>query len=371
MEADDNIHIVRFTYTGEEEIPDEATHIFIAVRVVPARAFADHPNIVEVICGEDVEKIEEGVFSGCPSLRLVIMPGVKEVEMLAFASCVSLTNIECGKLGIIGEWAFHNCTSLSSVDLPSIKIIGGSAFCICWNLTNAKFGKDLESIGAGAFYLCGSLQRITLPLKDGMITHDGIFSGCKQLNHVDLVEGAVLSETIAALLLKDWKNNMNANIDAINRILGTTPAGAALSDAGGKAREIREWIRSVLGKIVCYKAQHCRYVDVAAATLQSSLPNDIVIRNILPFLELPPYAFEGEDFYLLENEDDPSPAPTLEPALRQDQDSVVNVEIEEQVNHYFFGSPVALSLVIVVVSILMGLSLIWLEAKASTEQNEL
>ena len=377
MEADGNNNIVRFTYTGEEEIPDEATHIFITARVVPAEAFRRHPNIVQVRCGEGVEKIEQNAFHGCPRLRRVIMPGVRELERDAFRDCTALSCIECGKLEIIGDSAFLVCESLSIIDLPSIKIIEEFAFGGCKNLMNVKFGKELESIRENVFFLCPSLERITLPLKDGMIAFDDVFQGCIKLNLVDLVEGAVLNDTVAALLMEEWKNDMSNEIENISKILPNTPAGD-LSDAGLKTRAIRSWITSVLDKIVHYKSEHRRYVNEAAATLQSSLPNDIVIKNILPFLvlELPPYTFEGE--VLLEDEDEPPPAATHEHALPQNQDSVVNLEVEEeQVNHHFFDlSSVALSLVIVIVSILMGAIIyetisIWLEAKALTDADEL
>ena len=67
------------------------------------------------------------------------------------------------------------------------------------------------------------------------------------------------------------------------------------SVAGGKAREIRMWITLVLRKIVHYKAEHRRYLNEAAAILQPALPNDILLKSILPFLELPSYTFQGED----------------------------------------------------------------------------
>ena len=343
MEADDNIHIVRFTYTGEEAIPDEATHVVITVRVVLAEAFADHPNIVEVICGEDVEKIEQKAFYECSSLRRVIMPNVKEVEESAFAGCLVLTDVECGKLGIIGGFGFGCCFSLSSIDLPSIKIIDMYAFQRCRNLTNVKFGKDLESIRGGAFEGgCHSLERITLPLKDGMITAPNIFRACEKLNHIDLVEGDVheFHEFIAALLMEEWKNDMNEEIENINQILPNTPAGdrRRWDDPGGKTRAIRRWIRSVLRKVVHYKSEHRRYLNIAAATLQPALPDDIVLENVLPFLELPSHTFEGG--HLLEDEDEPPAAHEL--------------NMEEQVNRHFFGSSVALSLVFVIVPILMG-----------------
>ena len=92
-------NFIRYVYRGEEGeiIPREATHIIVEARVVLARAFREHRNIVEVICHEGVEKIEDMAFYGCPNLRRVVMPGVKVVEMLTFFKCDALTDVECGK----------------------------------------------------------------------------------------------------------------------------------------------------------------------------------------------------------------------------------------------------------------------------------
>ena len=38
--------IVRFTYTGQENIPDDITHVIVRARVILAGAFYEHPNIV-------------------------------------------------------------------------------------------------------------------------------------------------------------------------------------------------------------------------------------------------------------------------------------------------------------------------------------
>ena len=117
---------------------------------------------------------------------------------------------------------------------------------------------------------------------------------CAKLKHVDLIGGVY--ETVAALLMEEWKNDMNEEIENISQILPDTPAGTIrYDDNGGKAQAIRTWIRSVLHKIVCYKAKHRRYLNVATAALQPALPNDIVLKNVLPFLELPSYTFEGDD----------------------------------------------------------------------------
>ena len=227
------------------------------------------------------------------------MPGVKVVAQYAFYFCKALTHIECGKLEIIGKWAFSGCKSLRSVNMPSIKIVGGGAFCGCTDLTSVNFGKELESIR-------DSLERISLPLKDGMITDDNIFRRCAKLNHVDLIGG--VHETIGALLMEGWKSDMNEEIDVISRILPNAPAGGNRNDPGGKAREIRTWMKSVLHKYTHYTAKHRRYLSVAAATLQLALPNDVVLKNVLPFLQLPSDKCEADDD---DSEDDNIPLAAL------------------------------------------------------------
>eukprot|EP00984_Skeletonema_dohrnii_P014609 scaffold6153_cov71-Skeletonema_dohrnii-CCMP3373.AAC.1 len=258
------------------------------------RHFMENQKLEEVDCHDRVKEVKEHAFSNCPSLRKVIMPGVEVVEGWAFTNCKALADFECGKLERIRHHAFDGCESLRSINLPSAKVVEGCTFMDCKALKEVKFGKELESIRRGAFLYCRSLEQITIPLKDGMFTYDSIFQGCKKLKHVDLVEGVVLRDTIAALLLEEWKNEMKEKIDSINQILPTTPAGG-FDDAGGKAQAVRMWIRSVLDNIVRYKAQHHSLLNEAATALQLDLPNDIVNKNILPFLELPSYTFEGED----------------------------------------------------------------------------
>ena len=80
---------------------------------------------------------------------------------------------------------------------------------------------------------------------------------------------------------------MNEEIDAIKKILP--------KEAGkGKTSVIRGWIRSVLGKIINYKAEHRRLLNKAVINLPIILPQDVVMNNVLPFLELPSHKFEVE-----------------------------------------------------------------------------
>ena len=294
MAAEGGGNIIRFTYTGAEGevIPDEATHIIVEARKVRTRAFEAHPNIVEVICHEDVKKIEEAAFTSCYNLRKVIMRGVKFVEEDAFCDCYGLKHVECDNLEIIKEYAFSWCKSLRNINLPSTRIVEERSFTDCTALVDVEFSDKLERIEECAFDYCRSLERIVIPLKDGLITADSIFRECDNFHQVDVIKGEV-HETIAAL--EEWKDDMDNEIDSINQILPNASAGYYTE--GEKAKAIRKWIKSVLRKIIRYQAQHRYLLDEdVATTLELVLPRDIVMNNALPFLELPPYTFEVESY---------------------------------------------------------------------------
>ena len=290
--AEGGYNIVRFTYTGAEgeRIPDEATHITVgnSCTFVRANSFSGHRNIVELVCHLYVKTIERHAFNNCPSLRRVIMPGVKIVETGAFFCCTALTDVECGMLKAVAHEAFRQCEALSSINLPSVREVD-DAFDGCRALTDVKFSRQLVRIESGAFNNCQSLERITFPLKDDIITNDGyfLFQVCAQLRHVDLAERAELQETFAGLhYFEDWRNDMNEEIDSINQILPNTPSGewdeeVEAWSGGRKALVIRGWIRSVLDKISHYKASK----EVVTA-LQPLVPPDIAKNHVLPFLQL-------------------------------------------------------------------------------------
>jgi hypothetical protein len=124
-----------------------------------------------------------------------------------------------------------------------------------------------------------------------LIARDDIFKSCNNLHQVDLIEG--VHETIAALHLEEWRNDMRGKIDSISQILPNTRAGTNDSgDDGEKSQAIRRWIRSVLGKLAHYQVEHDRLLNEGAATLQLIFPQDIAMYNVLPLLALPSDAFE-------------------------------------------------------------------------------
>ena len=138
-------------------------------------------------------------FFSCSSLERAIIPSVEMLGLNTFIGCSSLEYVECNRLQQAGSFAFGLCKSLRSIDLPSAKIINTGAFFCCGKLTSVKFGKQLEIITDLSFVDCLSLERITIPLKIGLIATDDVFTGFKNLKSVDLLEAEALNATMDAL----------------------------------------------------------------------------------------------------------------------------------------------------------------------------
>ena len=163
----------------------------------------------------------------CPRLKRLILPGVEFMGEMACDGCSALTYLECPKLEQIGSHAFSDCDSLISIDLPSAKVIEWYAFDDCDAIKKANFGKSLETVEKRALLFA---QVITIPLKNDLFEEEEeeehtIFHGCVNLKIVDLVEADVLHETIAALHLEVWRDDMAAKIGSINQILPNTFSG--------------------------------------------------------------------------------------------------------------------------------------------------
>ena len=141
------------------------------------------------------------------------MNGVIEVEEGAFYLCTALSELEFDKLEIIGHFAFVDCNSLSSINLPSIRRVGRVAFQCCGALTDVVFGPDLERIEEYAFLDCTALTRIVIPLKDNLIIANTIFSYCKNLSRVDILDEGGIHETISSLHMEPWRNEMKQEFD--------------------------------------------------------------------------------------------------------------------------------------------------------------
>jgi hypothetical protein len=312
LPPDNNI----FVYTGEHEVPADVTHVIIdrSVKTIPERAFQNRRKLVSVEMHDGVGKIEGQAFYWCTSLRGIKLLGVVVVEVGAFTYCTALTVVEFGeKLETIRDGAFSGCYALQNIKTPTVKTIGLWAFNDCKHLTDMEL-PGVERIGPYAFLRCRSLRRLAIPLKDNLFSPNNYqrftqFDECENLTTVDLAGGT--HKTIASLLLESWRGEMLQGIDRINQDLQNTPANE-------KMEAIRSWIRSVISRMECYKAEHYALlkedmtqlelalwkakldeknddsieerarIDTAVARNERRITSgaSIVMRNVLPFLQL-------------------------------------------------------------------------------------
>ena len=144
-------------------------------------------NIEQVIIGEEVEVITNGLAEGSQIEEITIPNSVTTIGNSAFAGCTGLT----GELTIpnsvttIGNSAFAGCTGLTGeLIIPnSVTAIGGSAFAGCTGLTGAlTIPNSVTALGGSAFAGCTGLTgALTIP---NSVTTIGVstFSGCTGLN---------------------------------------------------------------------------------------------------------------------------------------------------------------------------------------------
>jgi hypothetical protein len=183
-------------------------------------------------------------------------------------------------------------------------------------LTDLELPEGLETVGEGAFDVC-PVRRITMPLIYDMIGA-GVFFNCSNLTTVTIVGG--IHKTIASLHMESWRNETREEINRINEVLSNTPSG-------GKTAVIRQWITSVMGRIEHYKTEHKALLKEATTLLELALWKanfdgneggileregvratrsqckrarkeicvtsgaSIVLKNVLPFLQLEKFVF--------------------------------------------------------------------------------
>ncbi len=149
------------------------------------------------IIGGDV--IGEYLLADCSAITCVVIDdSAGEIGDRAFANLSNLQEVVFGEksqLGFIGNYAFYGCGKLESITLPvGLKTIGEGAFEYCTRLKSIEVPIHVASIGYGAFRDCWNLTSITLPfVGDGNTkTHFGYIFGAtdyKQNNDALLSTG--------------------------------------------------------------------------------------------------------------------------------------------------------------------------------------
>lgn len=112
-----------------------------------------------------LKTIGDSAFSSCTRLESIRLPqsdvslGKQSFEM------TGLKELHIpGEITHISAGAFRQCKSLASVTLEDgVAVIGDSAFSGCISLSSVAFPETLLSVGDSAFGLCSSLESVRLP----------------------------------------------------------------------------------------------------------------------------------------------------------------------------------------------------------------
>ena len=126
-------------------------------------AFRENTEIKNVIIGDNITKINAGVFDVCSNLESVHFgDNVTEIDYFAFGDCKSLKSVELSKnLTIIGDKAFQYCENLEKVILyENVTTLKYQSFYDCFNLKSINIPKKVTFIGEGVFRNCNSLADV-------------------------------------------------------------------------------------------------------------------------------------------------------------------------------------------------------------------
>ena len=144
------------------------------------KAFSDNMNITAVTVPDTVTSISDSAFYGCVRMATVTLPDTMSViGNDAFYFCQSLTAVTLpSNLISIGENAFRGCTSLKDVTLPEkLESIGTRAFSGCQKISKLPIPAGVKTIGAYAFENCSIT--VFIGGKNLESIGEGAYSGCK------------------------------------------------------------------------------------------------------------------------------------------------------------------------------------------------
>lgn len=120
-------------------------------------------NLRDVSLPDGIKKIGDKAFSGCESLSVLPLPNsVEEIGSYAFSeSGISIINLE--NVNKLNEGAFANCLSLKLIDILGLTEVPERCFHGCRNLTEINWGTNITFIGVLAFSDCMLTKDLKIP----------------------------------------------------------------------------------------------------------------------------------------------------------------------------------------------------------------
>ena len=221
---------------------------------------------------DKLEIIGYSAFIGCKSLRSINMPSVRRFGGYAFQNCYALTDVVFGeKMERIEEGVFHGCTALRKISIP-LKcglIIGNYAFKFCSNLSRVDtldegIHKTISSLHMETWRneMENEIDRInqTLPnipsIEKTRAIRQWITRVLSRMDHYKTEHKLLVKEALALLELALWKAKL-------------------LNEADKKKCNVDEVTKRA--KIDTETTRKVHRVTCGAS---------IVIKNVLPFLVL-------------------------------------------------------------------------------------
>ena len=128
-------------------------------------AFADCYNLSSVTIEDGVKSIADGMFTSCRSIKTMDLPASVEY---------------------IGIGGFSVCRSLESISMPGVTTIELSAFTLCGFKGDLVIPSNVKKIGEYAFAYNDGLTGFTWKGETGCTLDAGNFSGCVNLEFIDL-----------------------------------------------------------------------------------------------------------------------------------------------------------------------------------------
>ena len=129
------------------------------------------------------EEINQGIIN--ETLITLIDDEIELIPKFGFNKYAPITTVNMQNCTSVGDYAFYCCGALESIDLPLVTYIGRNAFDQCSALRSINL-PQLTQTGANTFAKCTELEEAHLPNVKKMGTSaGGGFSGCSKLAIVD------------------------------------------------------------------------------------------------------------------------------------------------------------------------------------------